>query len=76
MRPSPATTSARKAQPHTTTQDGAEQADGLAVKKEGPGGGLSSLAERTEFHEKVQRVPQAERQVGGATRGRQHRSQV
>jgi RNA polymerase sigma-70 factor (ECF subfamily) len=43
--------------------DGAEQADGPVVKKEDPGGEPATLAEWTEFHEKVQRLPEAEREV-------------
>ncbi|HEY7423468.1 MAG TPA: sigma-70 family RNA polymerase sigma factor [Gemmataceae bacterium] len=43
--------------------DGAEQAGGPVVNKADPGGEPSTLAEWTEFHEKVQRLPQTEREV-------------
>jgi RNA polymerase sigma-70 factor (ECF subfamily) len=43
--------------------DGAEQADGPVVQKADPGGEPTSLAEWTEFHEKVQLLPATEREV-------------
>jgi RNA polymerase sigma-70 factor (ECF subfamily) len=43
--------------------DGAEPADGPVMRKEDPGGGPATLAEWTDFHEKVQRLPGAEREV-------------
>jgi RNA polymerase sigma-70 factor (ECF subfamily) len=43
--------------------DGPEQAHGPVVNKEDLAGEPSSLAEWTEFHESVQRLPQVEREV-------------
>jgi RNA polymerase sigma-70 factor (ECF subfamily) len=43
--------------------DGAGQADGPVVRKEDPGSEPATLAQWTDFHEKVQRLPQAERAV-------------
>jgi RNA polymerase sigma-70 factor (ECF subfamily) len=43
--------------------DGAEQADGAVGKQADPGGEPTTLAEWTEFHEKVQRLPDPEREV-------------
>ncbi len=43
--------------------DGVEQADGPVVTKEDSGGEPASLAEWTDFHEKVQLLPRAEREV-------------
>jgi RNA polymerase sigma-70 factor (ECF subfamily) len=43
--------------------DGAGQADGPVMRKEDPGGEPATLAEWTDFHAKVQRLPQAEREV-------------
>jgi RNA polymerase sigma-70 factor (ECF subfamily) len=45
--------------------DGAEQVGGagLVIQKEDPGGEPATLAEWTDFHEKVQRLPVPEREV-------------
>jgi RNA polymerase sigma-70 factor (ECF subfamily) len=43
--------------------DGAEQADGAVALKQDASGEPTTLAEWTEFHEAVQRLPQAEREV-------------
>ena len=43
--------------------DGAEQTSGPVGNKADNGGEPSTLAEWTEFHEKVQRLPEAEREV-------------
>jgi RNA polymerase sigma-70 factor (ECF subfamily) len=45
--------------------DGAGQAsgEGPVVRKEDPGGEPATLAEWTDFHESVQRLPRAEREV-------------
>jgi RNA polymerase sigma-70 factor (ECF subfamily) len=43
--------------------DGAEQADGPVAKKADADGEPATLAEWTDFHEKVQILPQAEREV-------------
>jgi RNA polymerase sigma-70 factor (ECF subfamily) len=43
--------------------DRADQADGPVGNKADPGGEPSTLAEWTDFHEKVQRLPQTEREV-------------
>ena len=45
--------------------DGAEQAGGPVGSKADPSGEPSTLAEWTEFHEKVQLLPEAEREVFG-----------